>query len=76
MFVLMDIQVHRQGMLIHNRTILVELVCKMFCWQIQITLLFLVFEFSQIKVAILILYIYMYIYVLKCFGYSQRAKVS
>lgn len=31
MFVQMDIQVHREGMLIHNRSLLVEMVCKLFC---------------------------------------------
>lgn len=29
MFVQMDIQVHRKGMLIHNRSLLVEMVCKL-----------------------------------------------
>lgn len=28
MFVQMDIQVHREGILIHNRSLLIELVCK------------------------------------------------
>lgn len=30
MFVEMDIQVHRKGMLIHNRSLLVDMVCKLF----------------------------------------------
>lgn len=35
MFVQMEIQVHRQGTLIHNRTLLVELVCQSrFCCSI------------------------------------------
>lgn len=31
LFVQMDIQVHREGMMIHNRSLLVEMVCKLFC---------------------------------------------
>lgn len=31
LFVQMDIQVHREGMLIHNRSLFVETVCKLFC---------------------------------------------
>lgn len=33
MFVQMDIQVHQEGMLIHNRSLLVEMVCKLFCFK-------------------------------------------
>lgn len=34
LFVQMDIQVHRERMLIHNRSLLVEMVCKLFCWHL------------------------------------------
>lgn len=34
MFVQMDIQVHRRGMLIYNRSLLVEMVCKLFYWKL------------------------------------------
>lgn len=30
MFVQMDIEIHREGTLIHNRSLLIELVCKLF----------------------------------------------
>lgn len=30
MFVEMDIKVHREGVLLHNRSLLVELVCELF----------------------------------------------
>lgn len=34
MFVEMDIEVHREGMLIHNRSLLVEMVCKLFYYKL------------------------------------------
>lgn len=34
LFVQLDIQVHREGMLIHNRNLLIELVCKLFYYKL------------------------------------------